>query len=162
MCLPDLSLVLVSVAGFRNAGSPSCTQDAANTTPTTTGAPRHIQSAHWHLDKSSTLLSSATTHYSNPAPARGTVLCPADSSIHPTTTLPPSAPNVLPYHIPPRQPCSSISPSHPNPFRHSTPPKRFCFLRALPRLQGRLWVRLAQSSQSNHIHPEARHRRMSN
>ena len=78
----------------------------------------------------------------------------------PQQAFPPQPPlfHSTTFHRPP--PCSVPAPTHSTLLHHSAPPKRFRSFRALSRLQGRVRVQSTQSSESNNIHPEARHRRL--
>ena len=96
----------------------SCQQDAAHTTATTTGALGHVQSAHRHLNSSSTQTSCKPIFCSIPAPARGLSIHSTECTLPATTNV--SHPN---HHRSSPLSLPHISPSRPPPMRSfQTPP----------------------------------------
>ena len=160
MCLHDLSHVLVSVTGFRNAGSPSVRRMQRTPPPPPPGH-RGTYRVPTGILTRATNSHQAPPFATAPPPQRGApYYTQTTAHFTPQPQFPPQPPLVHPTAF--HQPYSPISPPRSTSICHSTPPKRFCSLRALPRLQGRIWVRLAQSSQSNYIHSEVGHRRLPN
>ena len=124
MCLPDLLHVLVSVAGFRNAGSPSLHRMQRTPPPPPPG--------HRGTYRVPTGILTRATH-PHQAPRSATATPPQRGAPYHTQTtahftpqprFPPPPPTtiVLPHHISPRQPYSPISPSQSTSSCHSTPP----------------------------------------